>query len=116
MTSSSDKNAATAISKMTIDDTVKDTKMMEEDIPFDSDDDDSMCEPYSPQDSEIVTNKTGSTSFKLTKVATRTNLLSKEEAKHLEAKIETQEWQAEAKKESIDFDSVDSRVPRHQRK
>ena len=73
-----------------------------------------MCEPYSPEKTETNTKVTVNTSLLLTKVATRTTLLSKEEAKHLEAATETQE-QAEAKKES-NFDSVDSRVPRHQRK
>ena len=113
MTSSSDKNAATAISKMTIGDTVTDTKMMEEDVPdFDCDDDDSMCEPYSPEKTENNTNATANTSLLLTKVFTRTTLLSKEEAKHLEAVTETQEWQAAAKKESIDFNAVDTRKQR----
>ena len=104
------------LSKMTIDDTVKDTKMMEDVPDFDCDDDDSMCEPYSPEKTETNTKVAINTSLLLTKVATRTTLLSKEEAKHLEAATETQEWQAEAKKESIEFNTVDSRVPRHQRK
>ena len=112
MTSPNKEAAAKAMSKMTIDDTVKDTKMMEEDIPFDSDDDDSMCEPYSPEKPETTTNKVDvNTSLLLTKVATRTTL-SKEEARHLEVVTETQEWQAAAKKESIDFNAVDIRKPR----
>jgi len=115
MTSSSDITA-TAVSKMTIDDTVKDTKMMEDVPDFDCDDDDSMCEPYSPVKTETTNKVAVNTSLLLTKVATRTTHLSKEEAKHLEAATETQEWQTAAKKESIDFNSVDSRVPRHQRK